>query len=44
MLLNEECRVIGYSNRALSVDSQALEEAMKAQLNGQLGTAAGSMR
>ena len=44
MLLNEECRVIGYSNRALSVDSEALEDAMKAQLNGQLGTAAGSMR
>lgn len=37
LLLNDECRVLGMSNRGLADDSAALESAIAAQTSGQLG-------
>lgn len=36
-LLNDECRVLGMSNRSLAEDSSSLESAIAAQTSGQLG-------
>jgi hypothetical protein len=43
MLLNSECRVLGFSNKGLSEEEEALVNSIEALLSGQIGAAAGSM-
>ena len=43
MLLNSECRVLGFSNKELVEEEGALVNSIEALLNGQIGVASGSM-
>jgi len=43
MLLNSECRVLGFSNKGLLEEEEALVNSIEALLSGQIGAASGSM-
>jgi len=43
MLLNSECRVLGFSNKPLSEEEAAITKSIQALLEGQIGTPSGSM-
>jgi hypothetical protein len=43
MLLNRECRVLGFSSKTLAEEEAALTSSIEALMNEQIGTASGSM-
>lgn len=43
MLLNRECRVLGFSSKTLAEEEEALTNSIEALLAGQIGTPSGSM-
>jgi hypothetical protein len=43
MLLNRECRVLGFSNKTLAEEEEALTTSIEALMVGQIGTPSGSM-
>ena len=40
-VLTEECRVVGFSNRTVTADGEALAATLEAQVTGQLGSGKG---
>jgi len=43
MLLNSECRVLGFSNKSLTEEEEALVASIEALIDGQIGKPSGSM-
>jgi hypothetical protein len=43
MLLNRECRVLGFSSKTLAEEEEALTTSIEALMDDQIGTPSGSM-